>query len=249
VTSFGIIYEQTSPDPGTAFIGEVEVGPFDDFLGGFYYRTLKVKQPFYQIRIDNFGQPFAIPFQGSNLWPTGTSANCTNVIGYNMDANRVACGGGCDPNDNERNFSSFCSPSNFDGSILKNHNYVSFGGSAASPRPPNTISVDLDLATNYPTQEAFDARLGGSMHGIWALPQLIWGEATGSTVSLEIKAPTGAGLNSYIVNPPTLTCCAPNEGTSPIQYYMAGGNYVGYGNGVDEIDLGGAEAGLFIQTT
>ena len=247
-TSFGISYVQTSPDPGTAFIGEIEVGPFDDFQGGTYNRTLKVLQPTYEIKIDNFGAQVANQFQGSNLFTTGTSANCTNVIGYNLDANRVACDE-CDPNDNQRNFSSFCSPANFDGSILKDHNYVSFGGNAASPRQPNTINVDLDLATNYPTQEAFDARLGGSMHGVWALPQLIWGAATGSTVSLEIKAPTGAGLNSFIVSPPTLTCCNPNEGTSPIQYYMAGGNYVGFGNGVDEIDLGGAEAGLFIQTT
>ena len=244
-----ISYEQTSPS-GTAFVGQVDVTG-SDLLGGTFTATLKLRQP-------SFG-PFDFnPNSGflsrTNITLSGTSSNCTTNIGYFPDDPRILCDD-CDPNSNDGSADSSCSPANFDGGFLKNKNYHVVTGSRFSGNPQNnTVGFDSFLSTNYPTDEARQASLGlGSMlSGLASGPILVWGEANGGTVNIEVKTPPGPGLNSYLDSAPNGRCINSQVwGSGPLVGYFCNTTnafYV-YGQGSFEVEVSSGSNGLarFIQ--
>ena len=243
-----ISYEQTSPS-GTAFVGQVDVTG-DDLLGGTFTATLKLRQP-------SFGpfdfNPNSSILGRTNITLSGTSSNCTTDIGYFQDDPRILCED-CDPNSNAGSANSGCSPANFDGGFLANKNYYIVTGSRFSGNPQNnTLGVDLFLSTNYPTDEARQASLGlGSMlSGLANGPILVWGEANGGTVNIEVKTPPGPGLNSYLVSDPDGRCINPQyAGTGPlVEYFCNSTNqFFVYGQGSFTVEVSaGNGLGRFIQ--
>ena len=245
-----IEYRQTSPEGGEGFLGQTEVTG-DDLLGGTFTATLKLKDVV-------FG-PFPLyPNIGfiakTNLTRTGTSSNCTNNIGYFPDDPRILCVD-CDPNSNAGGTGPDCSPANFDGGFLKNKNYHVVTGSRMGGDPQfNTLGFDSFLSTNYPTDEARQASIGlGSMlSGLASGPILVWGEANGGTVNIEVKTPPGPGLNSYLVSEPEGRCInAQQWGSGPLVDYFCNATEAftvfGFGNFTQEVTMGSNGVARFIQ--
>lgn len=248
-SSITIQYEQTSPS-GSAFVGQVDVTG-DDLVGGTFTATLKLQQPgFNNISLFNIG-----PGTRTNLTLDGTSSNCTTNIGYFPDDPRILCDD-CDPNSNGGDADESCSPSNFDGGFLKNKNYQTLTGSRFSPIPDNnTLNSDLTLGTNYPTDEAqtnatapFQSMLAGLASG----PILVWGEANGGTVNIEVKTPPGPGLNSYLDSAPNGRCInAQIWGAGPLVDYFCNETNAffvfGQGSFTQEVTAGANGMARFIQ--
>jgi hypothetical protein len=160
----------------------------------------------------------------TNMTLLGTSSNCTTKFGYFPDANRILCDE-CDPNRDDSGPGVFCSPANFDGGFLKDKNYCYFPCSTRSSALPdnNTLGVDLSLEENYPTEEQLFPGSGLNWaKGLANGPLLAWGAATGSTVSFEVKAPNGIGLNSYMQSPPSGRCinAQVNDAGPLVGYFM-----------------------------
>jgi len=247
-----ISYEQTSPS-GSAFVGQVDVTG-DDFLGGTFTATLKLRQP-------SFG-PFNLnPLSGffgtSNITLSGTSSNCTTNIGYFPEDPRILCED-CDPNSNAGGPGPDCSPANFDGGFLKNKNYNVVAGSRFSGNPQNnTLGFDPFLSTNYPTDEARQqSTFGGGqrsmLSGLASGPILVWGEANGGTVNIEVKTPPGPGLNSYLVSEPAGRCInSQYAGTGPLVDYFCNSTnqFLVFGQGSFTVEVSTSRQGLarFIQ--
>ena len=218
--SITIEYRQTSPDSSDdPILGTVDVTG-DNFLGGTFTTTLRLEQP----GIPNM--PLGFDFgSDTNLTKLGTSANCTNKIGYYPDDPRILCEN-CNPNSNDGSPGATCSPANFDGSFLKDKNYKFFPNATrnAPTDPTNTtLGVDFSDPANYPTEEPlFPGSALNWAQGLANGPLLAWGEATGSTVNFEIKAPNGVGLNSYLVSPPEGRCinAQVNDAGPLVGYFM-----------------------------
>tara|TARA_R100000655_G_scaffold46391_1_gene83305 strand:+ start:1919 stop:3490 length:1572 start_codon:yes stop_codon:yes gene_type:complete len=248
--SISIKYEQTSPDPSNdSYLGQVEVTG-DDLLGGTFTATCKLEQPV----IGDFG--FGVSSGDSNsMTLLGTSSNCTTQFGYFPDDNRLLCDD-CDPNSFDMSTFSSCSPANFDGGFLKDKNYVYFPGSRLSALPDNnTLGADLSLEENYPTEEALFGGTSGILRMLKGLangPLLAWGAATGSTVNIEVKAPNGIGLTSYLLSPPVGRCINSNQWDSGplVGYFM--NNFItpvyGLGSFDKDIDTGQNGVVRFTQT-
>ncbi len=215
-----ISYEQTSPS-GSAFVGQVDVTG-NDLLGGTFTATLKLRQPaFTDIALSNVGIGSL-----TNMTIDGTSSNCTSNIGYFQDDPRILCDD-CDPNSNDGEAGVQCSPANFDGGFLKSKNYKFLAGTRFSGNPlNNTLGYDAFLGTNYPTDEARNATVVGGgatgmLVGLAGGPVLVWGEANGGTVNIEVKTPPGPGLNSYLVSEPAGRCVnSQYAGTGPLVDYF-----------------------------
>ena len=210
-----ITYEQTSPDPSQPMptIGSATVSGL----------TIEVKSPRLNLRgafNTNIGGPNPFGFSCS----TNVASNhcsCSSTIGWNMDGNRLACRN-CNPNDEVAGtYPVECSPANYDGPTLCKKNFFAIGAGLSTEQGVNTFGQDIvNTPTNFPSSPAPMYPRANLIGGIWTSSLLTWGEATGSTVSFSIQAPSGLGLNSFKQSLPSQSCPGPisfyaNESVTP----------------------------------
>jgi len=133
-----------------------------------------------------------------------TIAGCVDDIGYNPDGNRLLCGS-CNANSPNHDQGRFCSPRNYDGDFFKDKQHTDLFNDVFDDSSP----VDVGNGSNYPTGIGYSFR---RLQSLWCSPVLVWGAATGSAVTLEIKAPQGPGLNSFLLSDPVGACGAGTPG-------------------------------------
>jgi hypothetical protein len=136
--------------------------------------------------------------------PQSTIAGCVDDIGYNPNGNRLLCGS-CNANSSVHGLGRFCSPRNYDGDFFKDKQHTDLFNDVFDDSSP----VDVGNGSNYPTGIGYDFR---RLQSLWCSPVLVWGAATGSAVTLEIKAPQGPGLNSFLLSDPVGACGAGTPG-------------------------------------
>jgi hypothetical protein len=225
-----ITYLQTSPDPSGDMptIGSATVGG----------STIEVKQPRLNLR-GAFNTDIGGPLPFGFSCKTNVASNhcsCSSVIGWNMDGNRLACRF-CDPNeDSVGAFPVGCSPANYDGSVLSKKNFFAIGAGLSTEQGVNTFGQDIvNTPSNFPSQPVPMYPRANVIGGIWASSLVTWGEATGSTVSFSIQAPSGLGLNSFKQSLPSQSCPGPisfyaNETVTP---FPTSGNLVIQGTDIN----------------
>lgn len=196
---------QPNWDPNDFFLGtkteswEVELPPPFDPIE--YNVELKFKPPFSDVNI-GMGSFAGKPQTGAGIIPLTTVAGCVNDIGFNPEGNRLGCAS-CNPNSSQSTLIGACSPSNYGGSYLKDKQFALAWTDPITNHIENAQGIDAEDPANYPAGIEYDAyRIPSVTSG----PYLVWGEATGSAVTLEIVAPNLPGLPSWREGGGTGTC-------------------------------------------
>jgi len=90
------------------------------------------------------------------------------------------------------------------------------------------------------------------LSGLASGPILVWGEANGGTVNIEVKTPPGPGLNSYLVSEPEGRCInSQYAGAGPLVDYFCNSTnqFLVFGSGsfTREVTMGSQGLARFIQ--